>query len=206
MYLFWLSVCVVAGVSPPYFLVATSLFISMYPGLHLIFFNDLLYRRLPFDSQMQVIANKMTAVVMLCLLPCVTYGWDQTIIERCGTLYTAVHVAALVMTTSGWILRTKRLMMMIFMSAVPYIDFHETPACCVVVYFCFECLLFWVTYMTAEGFLYRVYTFDIHIAICTCSWLWQLYYMAVNDMSFWGVVWVSGLVILVNNDVIALQR
>lgn len=175
--------------------------------MHLIFFKDLMYRKLPFDSQMQVIANKMTAVVMFCLLPCIAYGWDQTIIVRCGTLYTAVHVSALVMTTSGWLLRTKRLMMMMFVSAAPYIDFQEqTPACCVVVYFCFECLLFWVTYTTAEGAMRSVYTFDVHIVICTCSWLWQLYYMAVNDMSFWGVVWVSGLVILVNNDVVALQR
>lgn len=208
MYLFWILVCTFCCVSPPYFLIITCLFVSLYPILHLYFYSDLQYRRLPHERQMHVISNRMIAVVMFCLLPGIAYGWEESVIMWSGLLYTAVHTAALVMTSSGYVLRTKRLIMISFVSAVPYIDFQEpTPACAAVVYFCFECLMFWITYVSVDNVLTRrAYVFDVHVVICTCSWLWQLYYMAVNDMSFWGVVWVSCLVVLVNNDVITLQR
>jgi hypothetical protein len=106
------------------------------------------------------------------------------------------------MVSMGYVQKMQHLLVMAFASAAPYIDFtDDTPARCAVVYCCFSCLLFWVEFAST----YRIKMFDVHLSICICSWLWQLYYMAVNDMSLHGVVWVSCLVILVNNDIVALK-
>ncbi len=187
-------------VSPPYFIVVTCCFITMYPILHLICYKHATYRRLSFDDKMWLLSRRIRGVVMFCLLPFVTYGWDNEVIVWCGIFYAAAHAATLCMVRLEYVRKMKHLLVMAFAVAAPYVDFsEETPARCAVVYCCFSCLLFWVD-------MSDKYTLDVHLTICVCSWLWQMYYMVVHDMSLKGVIWVSCLVILVNDDVVSLQR
>lgn len=196
--MYFIIMIVLGLVSPPYFIVVTCCFVTLYPALHLFFYKNTKYRRLVFDDKMWMISRRIKGVVMLCLLPFVTYGWDNEVIVWCGIFYAAPFAATLCMSRMKYVQKMKHLLVMTFAVVAPYVDFlEETPARCAVVYCCFSCLLFWVELYDNR---------HMHLSICVCSWLWQVYYMAVNDMSLKGVLWVSCLVILVNDDVVSLQR
>jgi len=188
--------------SPVHFIIVSALFLSMFPPIHLVLYKQVRYKRMCFNDKMTLISKRIKSVVMFGLLPFVTYGWNNEVIVWCGIVYAATHAATLCMVSMGYVRKMTHLWVLVFVGLSPYIDFEEdSPARCAVVYCCFSCLLFWVEFMSTCN----KKTFDIHLCICICSWLWQLYYMATNDMSFHGVVWVSCLVILVNNDIHALQ-
>lgn len=201
MYLFWVIVCGAVICSPSYFILATTTFISMYPPIHLVLYKQLWYKRLCFNDKMTVVSKRIKSVVVLCLLPCMVYGWDNEVIVWCGIAYAAAHTANLCMVSMGYVRKMYHLLMLVFVGLSPYIDFEEdSPARCAVVYCWFSCLMCWVDF----GSTY-INTFRMRVCICTCSWLWQVFYMATHDMSFFGVLWVSCLVILVNNDIVGFK-
>jgi hypothetical protein len=193
-----------------FYWILTALILSSYPVLHLVFYKNGLYKQLDFNTKMYVISQRIQSVVEFLLLPYIVsnWGWNNEAIRRAALVYSAPHTAAVVMCSYPYVESLKHGIIIVLALIYQREDFDsDTAARCGVIYACFSCLLFWVQYVLAEKRMRRVRTNSADLlSVCACNWIWQLWYLLNRDMNLWGILWVSCLVVLVNNDVIMLNR
>jgi len=204
-----IAVCALL-ISPYFYCFLTAAILSSYPVLHLVFYKNVLYKHLVFNRKMYVIGQRIQCMLELLLLPYITvnWGWNNYAIKTAALVYAAPHTAALIMCKYPYVETLRHLVIQLLALLYQRENFEDDSAArCGVVYGCFYCLLFWVQYILAEKQMRRVRTsWGVLLGVYTCNWIWQFWYLLHRDMDLWGIVWVSCLVVLVNNDVIILKR
>ena len=195
-----------------YFVSAIVLLFVAYPVLHLRWIRTPAYRKLAFSSQMFVVANTIQYCWLQVLSIPALYllvSWESAPVRTLLGMYIIPTLVSLCMLDESFLVVMHHVTAVGLFVLSHYVPLRDTGIMyCVSIYGLTTCLSAPVYNALAQHRLDDYETlyesrliFWNYVGVCGLNWGWQVYYLATNDMSLTGVMWVCCLVIFVNQNV-----